>query len=200
MSPRLPLGGVLVLLCAAASQAGDPPPPGSAAPIAAPIASPSGAESVNPLLVSPAGAVAHDWSAELLFGLPTGLRAQHRLGVDGTSPWLVEGFLGFELIFPGVGGGVRRRLEVLQGERHSLVISPGVDGYVFYNTFYTDRCRCRREYPVLGMAAADVDFIWQHRVCDSWDGMLGLKLGAGVAGGNGVGVLPLVAVFAGWCF
>src|ERR1051326_6681551 len=44
--------------------------------------------------------VAQTWTVDLELGLPTGLRAQHCLGDNMGRDWLVEGFAGFELIFP----------------------------------------------------------------------------------------------------
>jgi hypothetical protein len=48
---------------------------------------------------------------------------------------------------------------------------------------------------------ADVDLTWQHHASERWDGVLGLKLGAGPVFGDRVrGVAPVFGVFAGFHF
>lgn len=95
------------------------------------------------------------------------------------------------------GGGVRRRFVPLSGEHHSLLIAPGVDIYFVpkkgHDTILGDSLTPGRSNEVLG---GDVDLIWQHRPSDRFDGMLGLKLGAGISLFH-QGGLPLIAFFAG---
>src|SRR5437763_4886799 len=60
----------------------------------------------------------HPWSGELLLGFPTGVRLQRDLCRDGA--WQAEGFVGFDLIFPMVGGGIRHRFTPCRGENDTL--------------------------------------------------------------------------------
>lgn len=209
MRPCFLAGAVLIPLFAAVSGAADLPP----APPAMNQTFPSNASfegvPVNPLPASPAGPTPREWSVDFIFGLPMGMRAQRSLGEDGSSPWLVEGFLGFELIFPGVGAGVRRRLELFRGTSNTLLVSPGVDGYLFYDYFSSIGGWFGGGPPCIGLLGGDIDLIWEHRASERWEGLFGLKLGAGAETWIGksmdppthrILVLPIVGVFGGWRF
>src|SRR5262245_10899404 len=143
------------------------------------------------------------WSADLLLGLPTGVRLQRSLGPDPDS-WLVEGFLGLEAIVPVAGLGVRRPMTYWSGPEDAIVISPGADLYLgalpFTFSFWGESSS-----GVLGLAmiALDVDLVWRHTWFDAAEGELGLKLGAGALGGNFgffPAPFPVASVFLGCRF
>jgi hypothetical protein len=143
-----------------------------------------------------ASPVDHPWSLDIELGLPSGLRAQRSLGDNVGHDWLVEGFVGFEIIFPMAGGGLRRRFTLVCGERDTFQISPGVDGYVLYNTLH-DISWFSNTPRTIGLVTGDVDILWQHAMSDRWSGTLGVKLGAGSAGH---GVLPVGSIVFGFQF
>lgn len=141
----------------------------------------------------PAAPVPGRWHCDWLVGLPTGLRSQLRLNDDPAEAWLIEGFLGVEIILPTAGAGVRRRFVCRDDGRWSHSISPGVG--------------CYAVYAVLGGAVAvvgDVDFIWSKRTDNGGSFDCGLKLGAGPGHGgfvlseNRTIILPVASVILGW--
>jgi hypothetical protein len=141
------------------------------------------------------------WTADLLLGLPTGVRFQHTLGEDGGRNWLVEGFAGLEVIFPMAGVGLRRRFTPMSGQWDQFVISPGLDFYLLYNTFHNGGSWFGGG-ATFEMVSADVELVWQHRLSDRCAGNVGLKLGAGYVGNeNGCPVIiPLADLFFGFRF
>jgi hypothetical protein len=135
-------------------------------------------------------------TVDLILGLPTGFRFQRP--VDDDRMWHLEGFVGLELIYPIVGGGLRRRYEPLRGEHDALVVAPGFDAYLMYNVFWhSDFPFFSGGPPLAGLFTADVDFLWRHNFSECCQSQLGFKLGAGAGYGARWGVLPVAAVFSG---
>src|SRR5262249_16729295 len=142
------------------------------------------------------------WHVDLLLGLPGGLRAQRALG---SSPWMIEGFAGLELIFPVLGLGVRRRFTLVEGTCNALLINPGIDVYLV--AFPTSGGGgLAPGSGSLGVSAggaliADVDLVWRRASGDGVESQFGLKLGAGpVAGHRAPPVMPVVGLYLGWGF
>jgi hypothetical protein len=143
---------------------------------------------------------AQRWSVNLLLGLPTGVRVQRSLGDNLGRDWLVEGFAGVELIFPMAGGGIRRRFTPFCGDHDRLMVSPGVDVYVLYNSLH-DGVGWFSGGPVTtGLITADLEIFWHHAFNDRCGTQLGVNLGAGTGfRGQGV-VLPVASVVFGFRF
>src|SRR5262245_55448060 len=95
------------------------------------------------------------WSLDFILGLPTGFRLQR--GLDADRHWLVEGFVGFELIFPTAGVGLRWAFTPCCSAEDALTISPGVDVYLLYNVLHDGSDWFHGGPRVVGLAAADVD-------------------------------------------
>jgi hypothetical protein len=189
----------LLLTCARAER-GIAQPSALAIPSDAPglVLPAAGSDTASPFLLPPTRETSSPWSVDLLLGLPTGVRAQCVLDADGDRVWLAEGVVGFELIMPLVGGGVRRRFTAPCGEYDALILSPGMGVYLLINPLADNDFFGGP--PVAGLVAADVDFVWRHAYPGGWDGRLGLKLGAGAGYGSSWGIGPVVSVFAGWQF
>jgi hypothetical protein len=135
-------------------------------------------------------------TVDFIFGLPTGFRFQRAMSQE--RQWHLEGFVGFELIFPIAGGGVRRRYEPFCGQHDALVVAPGVDAYLLINPFHNETNFIIGGGPPLGLAmTADVDVMWRHSFGSICESQLGVKLGAGVGYGASWGVLPVSGVFGG---
>ncbi len=144
------------------------------------------------------------WYIDLVLGFPTGLRAQKALC---ESPWMLEGFLGLEVILPTVGVGARRQCVLLDGTCDALLVNPGIDAYLAYvpslPTFDFDRMGGGSTAGgVAGALAADVDVVWRHTFSGGTQTRIGLKLGVGAASRfhHGAIALPLAALFLGWGF
>ena len=142
------------------------------------------------------------WSADLLVGVPTGVRLQRVLSEDNDRAWLAEGFLGLELIFPMVGGGVRRRLVSWSGECDCLCFSPGLDAYYIHNSTRHGGGLFGGGPEAFGMVTVDTDMHWRHAWTERLEGDLGLKVGLGVVfgGEDRWGVLPILSVYLGCHF
>jgi hypothetical protein len=119
------------------------------------------------------------WGIDLMLGLPAGVRLFCELGAP--THWLpeVEAFAGLYIIVPMVGGGLRWQCTPLCGECNALVVRPGFDGYVLENPFYGSEGWFGGGPHYQGMAATDVDLVWQHWFDRHWSGEIGLKVGAG---------------------
>src|SRR5262249_9191046 len=90
-----------------------------------------------PVPAAPPDSALSPWSLDVMFGLPTGIRAQRVLfEIEGRAT-LIEGFAGLEAIFPLAGGGLRERFTLLHKRGHDLTLSPGVSAYAVYNIFHT---------------------------------------------------------------
>jgi hypothetical protein len=135
----------------------------------------------------------------VLLGLPTAIRAQRLLGGNERLGWGLEGLVGFELIFPMVGGGVRARWSPLCGNSDAFVLSPGLDAFLVYNTFHDSGGWFSGGPEGFGFFAADVDVTWRHTFSHSLEGELGCELGVG-ASSAGRGVVPVVSVLLGCRF
>ena len=139
---------------------------------------------------------AHTFTVDFLFGLPTGFRVQR--SVDDEQVWHLEGFAGLELIFPMVGGGIRRRYEPFCGKADALVVAPGLDAYLLYNPLHDETGFIIGGGPEWAFAVtADFDMLWRHSFTERCQSELGFKLGAGVGHGARWGVLPVGGVFTG---
>jgi hypothetical protein len=135
---------------------------------------------------------------DFIFGAPTGFRFQRALADERI--WHLEGFIGVEVVFPIVGGGMRRRYAPICGQSDALVIAPGVDAYLLFNVFHDRKGFWFGGGPALGwMVAGDVDVMWRHAfsTCES---QVGVKLGLGVAYGARAAVVPVTGVFGGICW
>jgi len=138
----------------------------------------------------------HASTVDFLFGLPTGFRVQR--SVDDDQRWHLEAFGGLELIFPMVGGGIRRRYEPFCGKSDALVIAPGFDAYLLYNPLHDEPGFIIGGRPEWAFAVtADFDMMWRHSFTERCQSELGFKLGAGVGHGARWGVLPVGGVFTG---
>jgi hypothetical protein len=138
----------------------------------------------------------HALTVDFLFGLPTGFRVQR--SVDDEQRWHLEGFGGIELIFPMVGGGIRRRYEPFCDKSDAFVVAPGLDAYVLYNPLHDEPGFIIGGGPEWAFAVtADFDIMWRHSFTERCQSELGFKLGAGVGHGARWGVLPVAGVFTG---
>src|SRR5262245_44825066 len=135
-------------------------------------------------------------TVDFILGLPTGFRIQRALADDRL--WHLEGFAGLELIFPIAGGGIRRRYEPFCGRSDALVIAPGVDAYLLFNTLYNSDGFLIGGGPALGLAVTlDVDVLWRHSFTERCQGQLGFKVGGGAGYGARWAPLPVAGVFTG---
>jgi hypothetical protein len=140
------------------------------------------------------------WHVDLMLGLPGGVRVQRNL-CEG--PWMLEGFVGLELIIlPAVGVGVRRQCVFVEGTCNALLINPGLDIYGCYVPGSIGFLHGGDPARVAVGGIADVDIVWRHTLSDGADVHFGLKLGVGAVtvphGGSGpVGV---AALYVGWGF
>jgi hypothetical protein len=138
----------------------------------------------------------HAYTVDVLFGLPTGFRVQR--SVDDDQRWHLEGIAGLELIFPMVGGGIRRRYEPFCSKHDALVVAPGLDAYLLYNPLHDETGFIIGGGPEWGFAVtADFDMMWRHSFTERCQSELGFKLGAGVGYAARWGVLPVGGVFTG---
>jgi hypothetical protein len=134
------------------------------------------------LLNTPSGRESQ-WRADLLFGLPLGVRLQRRLG---QSRFWAEVGGGLFVISPNLYIGLRSDGTLWDTGRHSVQARPGlVTAYNFgydlepqrstWSLFANDRVSN------FGYTAIDCDFSWRARWSDRLHGELGLKLGLGIA-------------------
>jgi hypothetical protein len=137
------------------------------------------------------------WGGDLVLGLPTGFRVEKFLSAEDHS-LVVEGLAGLYAIFPMVGGGVRWHGITLGGKADCLCASPGVDGYLLYNTLSHSGFWFSGGPSTFGLAGFDMDAAWRHRYGDRLLGKLGLKLGAGIAFAHGSEIVPLGALYGGF--
>lgn len=186
-----------LLFCALLLGSGGPV---AAQPPAAPPHDAPGLVLVESGPVQPGTARAPVWSADLLLGLPTGVRLQRTLDEDDHGAWFAEGFVGLEFIFPMVGGGARRGLTAVCGGRDALCVNPGLGAYLLINPLSGMDGFFGGGPTLGGLIAADVDLVWRHAFGECSEGHLGLKLGAGFGHGASWGVLPIVSIFLGWRF
>lgn len=142
------------------------------------------------------------WSADVLVGLPTGVRLQRVLSEEADRAWLVEGFFGLEVIFPMVGGGIRRRLVSWSGECDSLCFSPGVDAYYLHNSFRHGGGLFGGGPDGFGFVTVDTDMHWKHAWTQRFEGDVGLKVGLGLVLGNEDrwAIFPVLSVYLGCHF
>jgi hypothetical protein len=136
-------------------------------------------------------------AVNLEIGFPTGVRFQHALGEDTGRDWLIEGFAGLEAIFPMAGGGFRRRFTPLCGQHNALVLSPGVDAYILYNSLRDLDWWFSRSRTAFGMVSVDVDLFWHHTLGDRCASQFGFKLGVADAFGAGQAIVPVVSLVFG---
>jgi hypothetical protein len=183
----LSLGALSILgvnTVVARSPQSDPPAVESSGPL----------DGVLPSCPTPCGSPSH--TVDFLFGLPTGFRIQRAVAEDRL--WHLEGFAGIELIFPTVGGGIRRRYDRFGDSRNALVFAPGIDAYLLYNPLHNEPGFIIGGGPEFAFAVtADVDMMWRHSFTERCQSELGLKLGAGAGYGARWGVLPVAGVFTG---
>jgi len=140
------------------------------------------------------------WHADLLLGLPTGLRVQATLGDDGRQAWVGEVFAGLELIFPAIGAGARYRFTPIKEGCDTFRISPGVDVYgVFWPSSGDTYLGWSAGSAIL--FTADVDFAWEHSWGERLGSELGLKVGLGVAvHENDTVPVPVLSLYGGLKF
>jgi hypothetical protein len=148
----------------------------------------------------PAPAADKPWTVDFLLGLPTGVRFQRDLLSDNGRALVVEGFGGLEVIFPGVGGGLRYRLPLRLGQNDALVIAPGADAYILANPLHGGSRLFSGGPASISLFTADADLMWQHAFSAHSEGEFGIKLGAGVASADRAVPVPVVSVFSGWRF
>ena len=133
---------------------------------------------------------------DLVLGLPTAVRAQARLG--GTKLW-VEGGAAVYVVIPSVFVGLRYDGLLHRSASDTLLVRPGLDAY--YVTVYSRDWRSGHYRNGVGVAAADFDLAWHHRVTDAVSGNVGLKLGCGVGVSHGfVFPAPILGVTLGLQF
>ncbi len=156
-------------------------------------------ETTIPFATPPAIPGESSCAINLEIGFPTGVRFQHALGEDVGRNWLVEGFAGLEVIFPMAGGGIRRRFTPVCGQHDALVLCPGLDGYVLYNTLH-DLGWFGRSRTAFGMVSVDVDIFWHHVLSDHCASQFGIKLGAADAFGASEVIVPVVNLVFGLRF
>jgi hypothetical protein len=196
MSPRWLAVGVVVLSSVGAAPAAERTPEARPADVEVVVPARPAEGGADDLFPFASSRECSAWSMDFLFGLPTGFRAKRSFEEDEGGAWQMEGFAGLEVIFPMVGGGVRRRFTPFSGKHDAVCVSPGVDAYLLVNPFAAS------DFFHSGDAAAlvltgDVDVSWRHTFRWGWEGELGLKLGAGAGLGARWGVLPVAGVFAG---
>jgi hypothetical protein len=180
--------GALIILGAEGALAQAPPPEPPVAENAGPL------DGVLPACPTSCGSPSH--TVDFLFGLPTGFRIERAVAEDRL--WHLEGFVGIELIFPTVGGSLRRRYDRFGDSRNALVFAPGIDAYLLYNPLHNEPGFIIGGGPEFAFAVtADVDMMWRHSFTERCQSELGLKLGAGAGYGARWGVLPVGAVFTG---
>lgn len=160
------------------------------------------AAAADPLLARAEPVCVPKWRADLVLGAPTMLRAQRKLG--DARVW-AEGGGGLLWIWPAAFVGVRGEGRLHEGERNTFTVRPGFDVYYAqgYKTggggfLFPD------EFPSFVMPALDFDLYWEHRYSTKVHGLLGLKLGGGLAVGNfgrgSVVPVPLVALTVGFAY
>lgn len=136
------------------------------------------------------------WHADVLAGLPLGVRVQVPLRCTNDGAFLVEGFAGFYFILPTVGAGLRYQHTLIERGGRRLTIGPGIDVYGVYNIF----SGLFGSSSGLGVIAADVDIIFHCAPHSLGTTVFGVKLGGGGFVGSRSAVVPIVAVFGGLQF
>jgi hypothetical protein len=137
------------------------------------------------------------WTADVLVGVPLGLRVEGALNPQSQCIVSVEGVIGTYLIFPTAGVGLRWSWRDQAGPHSSFQVRPGVDLYGIEFFFPFDRIFTA----TLGVVTVDLEAVWRHAFGEHLDGELGLKLGGGVAFANGAcGFLPIAGIFGGFRF
>ena len=156
LSPRLLNLALLGLPCAfAQSPPGLAGLPGGSLPV--PSDAPAGpAQHGSEPVVLVVGRETKPRGMDLVLGLPTGVRFFGELGPREDHAPEMEGFLGLYLICPTAGIGLRWPFRPLCGQRHALVLRPGVDGYILLNPFYRGDGWLGDSNPLLALVAADV--------------------------------------------
>ena len=145
-----------------------------------------------PVVVGDAESIRFD----VVFGLPTALRVQARLG--GTKTWVEAGAAAY-VIIPSVFVGLRRDGLLHRSDSDALLVRPGVD--VYYVPVYGRDWLFGDYRHGVGVVAADFDMAWQHRWSDAVTGNVGIKLGCGVGIiHRGVFPVPIVGVTCGLQF
>ena len=136
------------------------------------------------------------WSVDFLIGIPTGIRVQRFFDSEKNYGWMGEAFVGTELNYLGVGGGLRYATIPWAGEKNSFSINPGIDYYWFAGDTWG-------EATSFGVIAVDADFVWRHVYSERVSGNIGLKIGFGIFHHNRDFLpfpLPVFSWFAGLRF
>jgi hypothetical protein len=153
--------------------------------------------SAAPACTVPAATTGKSWEADVIFGLPTGVRLSKALDIFGGLGPEAELFAGVYFLDPALGAGLRWRFTPYQGTVDALVVRPGLDGYALLNpNYFFDRWDDQRT-PVIGLAAIDVDCAWQHQLDSACALEIGFKLGGGVAFTRHPIPVPLAGIFVG---
>ncbi len=161
------------------------PASGPAAPAAAELfATPPEAEESGPR-----------WGADVLVGVPTGVRVQRFLAPDESQGLVLEGVAGLYALFPGAGVGVRWRWTPIWGDSDGLIISPGLDACALVDV--TRGWITGGERSTFGLLCADVDVVWRHRWGRWGCGELGFELGASPTTVARPPIFPVASLFTG---
>lgn len=142
-----------------------------------------------------------EWRADLLVGVPTGLRVQKQLGESRV--WL-EGGAGAYLILPTVFAGIRTEGRIVETKHHMLSVRPGLDvyymqGYDYQSDYARYRLYDTGHVPTYVTPALDFDFEWRLRWAEQFHSTCGLKLGCGVAISHDRSfVVPIAALTVGF--
>ncbi len=155
---------------------------------------------LGPRAEAPDGLSAEHFHADLIVGLPAGLRCQAVLGDDGRNAWVAEAFVGLTSFIPTVGAGVRHRFTLLHEGGGACRVSPGID---VYGAFWSGGGDGYFGGPGGAATAltADVDVSVEQTWGDRWGIELGLKAGAGAAFlKNDTVYLPVIGLYGGFHF
>ena len=137
------------------------------------------------------------WGLDVVFGLPTGVRLFRELTPAGDQGLEIEAFAGIYVIDPMLGGGLRWHFTPYHGECNSIILRPGVDGYVLFNPLFG----LLGGNKMIGVAAVDVDLVWQHEINRRCTTEFGFKVGAGDAfSSTGSHLLPIASILFGLRF
>ncbi len=135
-----------------------------------------------------------EWRTDLVFGLPTAIRAQRRIG-DGNA-W-AEGGVALYGFVPSLFAGVRFDGRIYEGRRNSWFSQPGFDFY--YSPVRGSGGFLNRPFRGIAAVTFENDLSWSRAWTDRLHGHLGLKAGFGVAfAGSNVWPVPVLGLTCGF--
>lgn len=135
-----------------------------------------------------------DWRTDIVFGIPTAIRAQHRIG---TSNAWGEGGVALYGLLPSIFAGVRFDGRIYEGQRNTWFSQPGFDFY--FSPVRGSGNFFHKRFRNVVAVTFENDLSWSRAWTDRFHGHLGLKAGFGVAfAGSNVWPVPVLGLTCGF--